>query len=106
MSGSCAVRGKRFAQPCRKSWLISPGPSCSSEPHSSLPGPASPVTVGHLISRRPSAQLSPPNLRKHHLAEPGAPSVRCAQRLSSFLTSRDHREDDQRERPQVGHASL
>src|SRR5579859_5911512 len=40
MSGSCAVRGRRFAQPCRKNWPISPGPSCSSEPHSSLPGPA------------------------------------------------------------------
>ena len=38
-SGSCAVRGRRFAQPCRKNWPISPGPSCSSEPHSSLPGP-------------------------------------------------------------------
>src|SRR5215470_15521325 len=40
MNGSCAVRGRRFAQPCRKNWPISPGPSCSSEPHSSLPGPA------------------------------------------------------------------
>src|ERR1700729_421632 len=40
MSGPCAVRGRRFAQPCRKNWPISPGPSCSSEPHSSLPGPA------------------------------------------------------------------
>src|SRR5215467_12925146 len=40
MSGSCAVRGRRFAQLCRKNWPISPGPSCSSEPHSSLPGPA------------------------------------------------------------------
>ena len=40
MSGSCAARGRRFAQPCRKNWPISPGPSCSSEPHSSPPGPA------------------------------------------------------------------
>src|SRR5215831_1153314 len=40
MSGSCGLRGRRFAQPCRKNWPISPGPSCSSEPHSSLPGPA------------------------------------------------------------------
>src|SRR5499427_6714085 len=40
MSGSCAVRGRRFAQPCRKNWPIPPGPSCSSEPHSSPPGPA------------------------------------------------------------------
>src|ERR1700684_2719148 len=37
MSGSCAVRGRRFAQPCTKNWPIPPGPSCSSEPHSSLP---------------------------------------------------------------------
>src|SRR6516162_7306518 len=41
MSGLCAVRGRRFAQPCRKNWPIPPGPSCSSEPHSSLPGPGS-----------------------------------------------------------------
>src|SRR5919201_6694525 len=40
MSGSCAVRGTRFASPCRTRWLISPGPSCSSGPHTSLPGPA------------------------------------------------------------------
>src|SRR6202034_1353652 len=37
MSGSCAVRGRRFAQPCTKNWPIPPGPSCSSEPRSSLP---------------------------------------------------------------------
>src|ERR1700734_618587 len=37
MSGSCAARGRRFAQPCSKNWPIPPGPSCSSEPHSSLP---------------------------------------------------------------------
>jgi hypothetical protein len=40
MSGSCAVRGRRFAQPCRKNWPISPGPSCSWGRLSSLPGPA------------------------------------------------------------------
>src|SRR5215471_19315182 len=40
MSGSCAVHGRRFAQPCRKNWPMFPGPSCSSEPHSSLPGRA------------------------------------------------------------------
>src|ERR1700722_10547444 len=38
MSGSCVVRGRRFAQPCRKNWPIPPGPSCSSEPRSSRPG--------------------------------------------------------------------
>src|SRR3984885_8243567 len=37
MSGSCAVRGRRFAQPCSKNWPIPPGPSCSSGPRSSLP---------------------------------------------------------------------
>src|SRR3984893_3176232 len=42
MSGPSAVHGTRFAQPCRKNWPISPGPSCSSEPHSSPPGPAAP----------------------------------------------------------------
>src|SRR5215472_12298615 len=40
MSGSRAVRGRRFAEPCRMNWPTSPGPSCSSVRHSSLPGPA------------------------------------------------------------------
>src|SRR5499425_1421945 len=40
MSGSCAALGKRSAKPCLKNWPISPSPSCSSEPHSSLLGPA------------------------------------------------------------------
>src|SRR5215471_10150611 len=40
MSGSCAARGRRFASPCRKNWPILPGPSCASEPRSSLPGRA------------------------------------------------------------------
>src|SRR5690348_9472434 len=51
MSGSCAVRGRRFGQPCRKNWLIPPGPSCSSEPHSSLPGPAADLCPWTLTAR-------------------------------------------------------
>src|ERR1700740_2043846 len=59
MSGSCAVRGRRFAQPCRKNWPICPGPSCSSEPHSSLPGPAAlePWVYAGRFDIRPAAWL-------------------------------------------------
>src|SRR5215469_15549298 len=53
MSGSCGLRGRRFAQPCRKNWPISPGPSCSSEPRSSLPGPAT-SPLPHML-RRPGS---------------------------------------------------
>src|SRR3984885_13448207 len=55
MSGRCAVRGRRFTQPCRKNWPISPGPRCSSEPHSSLPGPLD-LTLGARAERAKRAK--------------------------------------------------
>src|SRR5215469_818601 len=61
MSGSCAVRGRRFARPCRKNWPTSAGPSCSSEPHSSLPGPAA---LAPSVYDRGGASISDPGLSK------------------------------------------
>src|SRR6266852_1210952 len=71
MSGSCAVRGRRFAQPCRENWPISPGPSCSSEPRSSLPGPAA---LEPPVYDRGRAAISDRGLR--HPGSTGATDVR------------------------------
>src|ERR1700733_4631585 len=93
MSGPCAVRGRRFARPCRKSWPISPGPSCSSEPPSSLPGPAalepSVYDRGGAASSDPgpseaSCHLRPDEQREHaeedrRHAEAGAAQARDAE---------------------------
>src|SRR5215472_10345598 len=66
MSGSCGVRGRRFAQPWVKNWPISPGPSCSSGPHFSLPV----ITSVESEDTAPSAPGSRP-LRWH--LGPGGP---------------------------------
>src|SRR5258707_198044 len=53
------ARGRRFARPCRKNCPISPGPSCSSEPHSSLPGPAALGRRGEISKKCGGCALRP-----------------------------------------------
>src|SRR6266705_2343000 len=86
MSGSCAVRGRRFAQPCRKNWPICPGPSCSSEPHSSLPGPAA---LEPSVYDRGGAAISDRGLSKRPLPQllrrPGSTRATDVMPYTTFL---------------------
>src|SRR5215469_7440171 len=86
MSGSCAVRGRRFEQPCRKNWPISPGPSCSLEPHSSLLGPAAQEPSvydrgGAAISDRGLSMRPLPQMLRH----PGSTGATDVKPYTTFL---------------------